>query len=103
MQGLHSGTLGSPPGTSTKKVGSRLIEIGMKMLKEAGVNIVFVYGDPEFYGKFRFDADTANDFPSPFDLEYPFGWQALILKDWFDKTTPAATSCVSALSDPDLW
>ena len=75
----------------------------MKKLKEAGVNIVFVYGDPEFYGKFGFHADTANDFPAPFDLEYPFGWQALILKDWSDKTTPAVTSCVSALSDPDLW
>ena len=46
---------------------------------------------------------AANDFPATFDLEYPFGWQALILKDWSDKTTPAATSYVSALSDPDLW
>ncbi len=86
-----------------KKVGSRLIESGLEKLKEAEGNIVFVYGDPEFYGKFGFHADTANDFPAPFDLEYPFGWQALILKDWSDKTTPAATSCVSALSDPDLW
>jgi putative acetyltransferase len=91
------------PKHQQKKVGSRLIESGMKKLKEAGGNIVFVYGDPEFYGKFGFNADTASDFPAPFDLEYPFGWQALILKDWSDKTTPAATSCVRALSDPDLW
>ena len=91
------------PEHQQKKVGSRLIEFGMKKLKEAGGNIVFVYGDPEFYGKFGFHADTANDFPAPFNLEYPFGWQALILKDWSDKTTPAATSCVSALSNPDLW
>ncbi len=91
------------PEHQQKKVGSRLIEFGMKKLKEAGGNIVFVYGEPEFYGKFGFHADTANDFPAPFDLEYPFGWQALILNDWSDKTTPAATSCVSALSVPDLW
>ena len=91
------------PEHQQKKVGSRLIEFGIEKLEEAGGNIVFVYGDPEFYGKFGFHADTAGDFPAPFDLEYPFGWQALILKDWSDKTTPAATSCVSALSDPDLW
>ena len=90
------------PEHQQKKVGLRLIEFGLEKLKEAEGNIVFVYGDPEFYGKFGFDADTANDFPAPFDLEYPFGWQALILKDWSDKTTPAVTSCVSTLSDPDL-
>ena len=77
------------PEHQQKKVGSRLIESGLEKLKEAWGNIVFVYGDPEFYGKFGFDADTANE--------------ALILEDWSDKTTPAATSCVSALSDPDLW
>ncbi len=74
------------PEHQQKKVGSRLIEFGMKKLKEAGVNIVFVYGDPEFYRKFGFHADTANDFQAPYDLEYPFGWQALIPQDWTDKT-----------------
>ena len=60
------------PEHQQKKVNSRLIEFGIEKLKEAGINIVFVYGDLEFYGKFGFDADTANDFPAPFDLEYPF-------------------------------
>ena len=48
------------PEHQQKKVGSRLIESGLEKLKDAGGNIVFVYGDPEFYGKFGFDADTAN-------------------------------------------
>ena len=36
------------PEHQQKKVGSRLIEFGIEKLEEAGGNIVFVYGDPEF-------------------------------------------------------
>ncbi|HJM06787.1 MAG TPA: N-acetyltransferase [SAR324 cluster bacterium] len=84
-------------------IGSTLIKQGLEILTDDGIHLVFVYGDPEFYGRFGFRTDTASEFNAPYDLEYPFGWQATVLKEWTQKNTPAAVSCVSSLSNPDLW
>ena len=64
---------------------------------------MFVYGDPEFYGRLGFHAHNASDFRAPYDLEYPFGWQAVVLRECTIKKTPGAISCLGSLSDPGLW
>ena len=32
---------------------------------EMGVNVLFVYGDPKYYGKFGFNADLASGYSPP--------------------------------------
>ena len=48
-----------------------------------GVNVVFVYGDPKYYGKFGFSAEVASAYSPPYELQYPFGWQAVALNNTF--------------------
>ncbi len=103
LQGYILAPLAVKPEYQKKKIGSKLIEKGITMLREAGMNVVFVYGDPAYYGRFGFDADTGAKFTAPYPLEYPFGWQALFLKAEDHLILPAELSCVNSLSDPTLW
>jgi putative acetyltransferase len=68
-----------------------------------GVDLLFVYGDPKYYGRFGFNADTARNYTAPYNLQYPFGWQAIALNE-FDLARAAVTiSCIASLCDPKLW
>ncbi|MEZ5528712.1 MAG: N-acetyltransferase [Porticoccaceae bacterium] len=91
------------PDYQKRGFGSALINYGMQLLSDLGVNIVFVYGDPAYYSRFGFAAEFASDYVPPYPLQYPFGWQAIALKDFAVARTPESISCVAALCDPKLW
>ena len=67
------------------------------------VTVVFVYGDPKYYGKFGFEVDAASRYTPPYKLQYPFGWQAVTLNDAGLAKSSAKVSCVASLCDPELW
>ena len=91
------------PDYQKRGVGSRLINSGMERLPEATAGIVFVYGDPKYYGKFGFSVDAAEGYIPPYKLQYPFGWQAIVLNDCGAQSASAKINCVSSLCDPTLW
>ena len=95
--------LGVLPEYQHQKIGSQLIQHGISMLKDLGVNMLFVYGDPGFYKKFGFSADTASGYLPPYELQYPFGWQAMVLNTFDERATSLKTTCVKSLQYPDLW
>lgn len=95
--------LGVKPEYQKRQIGSKLLESGMKRLSEMGVNIVFVYGDPKYYGKFGFKPDVASRYSPPCELQYPSGWQAIAFNEHIFTGSAAKISCVSPLSDPALW
>lgn len=86
-----------------RRIGSTLVEHGMRQLAAAGAHVVFVYGDPEYYGRFGFTADAARNYTTPYPLQYPFGWQAVILNACGIGDDPAVITCVGALCHPELW
>ena len=95
--------LGVKPEYQKRQIGSKLIESGKERLSKMGVNILFVYGDPNYYGKFGFDADTASGYSPPYELQYPFGWQAIILNEGVFTESTVKISCVDPLKDAELW
>lgn len=95
--------LGVKPNFQKRRIGSALIENGIAQLSARGANVVFVYGDPKYYGKFGFRADTASRYLLPYELQYPFGWQAIVLDDKVAVGASLNISCVAALCDPELW
>jgi putative acetyltransferase len=64
------------PEQQKRGIGARLIEEAHRMLTAKGEKIVFVLGDPAFYGRFGFSAAAAKPFRTPYDGEY---MQALAL------------------------
>lgn len=95
--------LGVKPEYQKQRIGSKLIEYGMQQLSIMGVNVVFVYGDPNYYGRFGFSAEAAQHFTPPYPLQYPFGWQSIVLNEYEIEKPPVAISCVTSLCDPKLW
>ncbi len=80
-----------------RRIGSTLIKYGMRQLSAMGVNIVFVYGDPNYYERFGFNADTARNYTTPYKLQYPSGWQAIVLNEYVMEKMPVVINCVAAL------
>ena len=95
--------LGVQPEFQKNGIGSKLIEYGVRHLSNMGVNVVFVYGDPEYYGRFGFSNDVGRGYTPPYELRYPSGWQAIALNKLELKKLPVAITCVASLANPLLW
>lgn len=86
-----------------KGIGKQLIQEGLALLSEQALEALFVYGDPDFYGRFGFDANVATAYLPPYPLHYPFGWQALAMHKQPVHQLPVQLTCVDPLMDPQLW
>jgi len=91
------------PAHQRNRAGSSLVESGIHILREMQVDAVFVYGDPAYYARFGFNADAAKPYIPPHRLQYPVGWQGLILGGRGDRKSPVTLVCVESLDDPILW
>lgn len=84
-------------------VGSRLVASGLEKLAGRGTEAVFVYGDPDYYGRFGFSAPAAEPYLPPYKLRYPMGWQAIVLGSGEQDLPSGTIRCVPSLCDPALW
>jgi len=103
FRGYILAPLGVKPDYQKRRIGSKLIESGMQQLSRRGIDIIFVYGDPEYYSKFGFGVDAAERYIPPYKLQYPFGWQGIVLNKCSAEKSSANIVCVTSLSDPTLW
>ena len=103
LTGYILAPLGVQPEYQKQGIGSGLIKKGMERLSQEGVNILFVYGDPKYYGRFGFSEEAAARYSPPYELQYPFGWQAVVLNEGVIPEATVNVSCVAALNDPALW
>ena len=95
--------LGILPQWQRRGVGSRLVAAGMQRLRDDGVHRLFVYGDPDYYGRFGFNAIDAEPYAAPYALQFPHGWLSVALNPWPGPTSAARLQCVAALRNPELW
>ncbi len=58
------------PERQSRGIGTRLIEAGLDEARSLAVDIVFLVGEPDYYGRFGFSAATAAPFASPYAGEY---------------------------------
>ena len=103
FQGYILAPLAVRPDYQKRGIGSRLVESGMRRLSELAAGILFVYGDPRYYGRFGFSVEAAGGHVPPYALRYRFGWQGIVLRDCGAQGAPTKITCVTSLSDPVLW
>lgn len=103
LQGSILAPLGVKPDYQNRRIGSQLINSGVQLLLKKGVNILFVYGDPNYYSRFGFSTDTADLYIPPYRLQYSYGWQAITLNECNNLKSSVKISCVTSLCDPKLW
>jgi putative acetyltransferase len=84
-------------------IGTKLIEDGIGRLSDSNPGVLLVYGDPGYYGRLGFSAAAAGCHLPPYELQYPFGWQGMVLNGCGARNAPVRISCVAALGYPALW
>lgn len=84
-------------------VGQQLINYGIEQLRKINVDLVFTYGDPNYYKKVGFVQISENIVKAPLKLSFPEGWIAQSLNsDTLDKPIGIA-QCVEALAHQKYW
>lgn len=86
-----------------KGIGQQLIKFGIEQLESAGVEMLFTYGDPNFYSKLGFKQISETLIKAPLILSYPEGWLAQTLNGKSMTAIDGETQCVKALMDQQYW
>ena len=86
-----------------KGIGQELINHGLNILKDKGVNIVLTYGDPKFYRKVGFHHISHESIRAPFKLSQPEGWLGQSLIGDSVEAISGSCTCVKALSNSVYW
>ena len=75
---------------------------GLHHLAERDVNIVFVYGDPQYYSRFGFTPESSVETPYPLPTEWVDAWQSLWL-EYGSAPVGGKLSLPEIWLDPALW
>lgn len=86
-----------------KKVGQQLINFGLAQLKKKGVQLVFTYGDPDFYARVGFEVISEDLAKAPLELTHPEGWLCQSLDGGEMGPLPGISRCVKAFDKPAYW
>lgn len=95
------GPLAVAPAHQRKGVGTDLIGVGLRQLGESGTARVLVLGDPGYYGRFGFRAETRIAPPFALPPEWDSAWQSLSLGG--AEATPGPIALPAPWHDPALW
>jgi len=82
-------------------IATKLISYGLDELREQAIDIVFVYGEPDFYAHFGFHNE--HNIAPPYDLSEPDAWQALELTKGMLNRFETSLVCPSSLAAPEYW
>lgn len=90
------------PQAQKSGVGRQLITQGIKELRTEGVDVIFVFGDPKYYGNFGFEPAAAQGLsaPHPIPTQFADAWMAHALSR---RRAVAQVKCSDTLSDRRYW
>jgi len=84
------------PELQRKGIGTAIVGDGLQRLRNEGVPLVCVLGDPAYYGRLGFEAEVLVEPPYRLPAEWDGAWQSQYLGD-------TETSCAGILSVPPQW
>ena len=93
------------PDEQRKGIGEKLINEGLRLLKESGTELVFVLGHPTYYPRCGFIPAGAQGFEAPYPIpeEHAEAWMVQGLNGDVSKTNSAKIQCSKVLNEPQHW
>jgi putative acetyltransferase len=93
------------PDAQGRGIGGRLIERGLSLLSEAGVELVFVLGHPDYYPRHGFEPAGRHGFDAPFPIpdEVADAWMVRALRPGVLGTLRGTVMCAAAMHEPEYW
>jgi putative acetyltransferase len=84
-------------------LGQKLIKFGINQMKNNDVELVFTYGDPNYYSKVGFIHITEEIVKAPLKMTFPEGWLAQSLTSDEIEPIRGNSTCVKALMKQKYW
>jgi len=93
------------PDTQCQGVGGQLIEEGLRLLSESGVELVFVLGHPDYYPRHGFKPAGALGFEAPYPIpdEHANAWMVQELRPGVIGSVSGKVICADVLNQPEHW
>jgi predicted N-acetyltransferase YhbS len=93
------------PAFQGKGIGSALINEGLELLRESGVDLVFVLGHPAYYPRCGFHPAGVHglDAPYPIPAEHADAWMVQALRPNLIDSVSGKVICADALDKPEYW
>lgn len=93
------------PAAQRQGVGGALIAAGLEALAAAGVDGVFVLGDPGYYGRHGFEpaAPLGLAAPYPVPARHADAWRVHVLSRQAVGSFSGTVRCADALDRPEYW
>jgi putative acetyltransferase len=89
------------PNVQRMGTGRKLIEVGLSLLRKRGADLVFVLGDPRYYGRYGFSSE--HKVRAPFDLPYPEAWMYLPVGEAASGVVEGQLICPHSLNKAEHW
>lgn len=86
-------------------IGAALVRAGLNRLSAAAVDLVFVLGDPGYYGRFGFQPASALGYEASYPIppKNAEAWQVIALRNIAFDGRVRRVRCAAALDDPRHW
>ena len=93
------------PDYQKKGVGGALVKEGLRLLKQADVQLVFVLGHPGYYPQFGFEPAGKLGFDAPYPIpdEHAGAWMMQSLQTGVPEARGVKVVCCTALNKPEHW
>jgi len=93
------------PDAQKQGIGGKLIERGLRLLCESGVELVFVLGHPEYYPRHGFKPAGNLGFEAPYPIpdEHADAWMVQALRPDVIGSVSGKVICADALNKPEHW
>lgn len=93
------------PDVQAKGIGGRLVEEGLRRLKQAGVDLVFVLGHPAYYPRFGFVEAGANGLQAPYPIlpQNAGAWMVQDLRSGRTDQLCGRVTCADSIDKAKYW
>ncbi|MEM9272760.1 MAG: N-acetyltransferase [Cyanobacteria bacterium P01_F01_bin.143] len=93
------------PDAQQQGIGGKLIEKGLQLLSQSGVDLVFVLGHPEYYPRHGFKPASRLGFDAPYAIaeEHADAWMVQALRPEIIGSVYGKVICADVLNKPEYW
>lgn len=84
-------------------IGGALIERGSEILREAGVELIFLVGHPSYYPRHGFEAASPHDLVAPYVITPDEAWMVRALRAGVVDHVRGTVACAAAMDKPEYW
>ncbi|MCR9254989.1 MAG: N-acetyltransferase [Alphaproteobacteria bacterium] len=93
------------PNFQKQGIGKALIRRGLDDLARRGTDLVFVLGDPTYYGRSGFEPALPHglEAPHPLPPQYADAWMVQALRDGVLGSVTGRLACADALAKKEYW